>query len=318
MVVPTEEEEKPKSGSHKAGMPMYEEARALADSHPNGPLGDATEKAPVSIAEIVLSGDLAPASAGIIEAIELQKIEEYQQASEDYQQADGAGMRYPAMYMNMGAVLVAMEDWTEAEKFLNRVTEDKEFAAGAAHGLGLVYVGLNQPRKAAEKLITALKLVDTSLALNPDEVTELNAVYSALLKSSDALKENDLQAVNQQFVKWLTGTDWKVRIAEARRSLAERLSSEGEKGIIEYAKDADTVEMVRQIDNYITRGMLTLAMDEAFRVIEHEATFLPVHQRVAQILMGEGRIQQAITKYNIVDNSFLARDDTTRAAAILN
>src|SRR5258708_29247044 len=76
--------------------------------------------------------------------------------------------------------------------------------------------------------------------------------------------------------------------------------------------------MVRQIDNYIKRGMLTLAMDEAFRVIEHEPTFLPVHQRVAQILMEEGRTQAAITKYNIIANSFLAREDTARAAEILN
>src|SRR5258708_12191962 len=183
MVVPTEEEEKPKSGSHKAGMPMYEEARALADSHPNGPLGDATEKALVSLAEIVLSGDLSPASAGIIEAIELQKIEEYQQASEAYQRAASAGMRYPAMYMNMGAVLVAMEDWAEAEKFLSRVADDKDYAAGAAHGMGLVYTGLNQPHKAAEKFITALKLVDMSLALNPKEIQHLNPAYTPPLKT---------------------------------------------------------------------------------------------------------------------------------------
>jgi len=319
MVVPTtEEDDKPRTTAHKTELPMPEETRSVADSHPLGPLGDATEKALVSLAEIVLSGDLNPASAGIIEAIELQKIEEYEQASAAYQRAASAGMRYPAMYMNMGAVLVAMENWSEAEKFLNRVTDDKDFAAGAAHGLGLVYTGLNQSHKAAEKFITALKMVDMSLALNPEEVDELNAVYSALQKNSEQLQEKDLQSVNQQFVKWLTGADWKVRIAETRRSLAERLSSEGEKGIIEYAKDADTVEMVRQIDNYIKRGLLTLAMDEAFRVIEHEPTFLPVHQRVAQILMEEGRIQQAIAKYNMIANSFLAREDTARAAEILN
>ncbi|MEP7289460.1 MAG: tetratricopeptide repeat protein, partial [Chloroflexota bacterium] len=291
----------------------------VSNSDPKGPLGEATEKALEKLAEIVLNSDLSAGSSAVIQAIELQKIEDYQAAAETYKKAEGYGLRYSSMLMGSGAVLVELKNWEEAEKYLLRVKDEHDFAAGAAHGLGVVYMGLQQPYKAAEQLIAALRLVDTELAINPDEASQLAAVYSALLKNSQKLQQGDLNIVNEQFVKWLTGADWKIRIAETRRSLSERLSQpDGEKGIIDYVKDSKTVEMVRQIDGYIKQGLLTLAMDEAFLVIEKEPTFLPVHQRVAQILMEEGKIQSAINKYNIIANSFLARDDTARAAEILN
>jgi tetratricopeptide (TPR) repeat protein len=154
--------------------------------------------------------------------------------------------------------------------------------------------------------------------MSPDEADQLNAVYNTLLKSTQNKQDTDLNAMNQQFVKWLSGPDWKVRVAETRRLLGERLATEGEDAVIDYVGDKETVDLVTQIDRHIRQGLLTLAMDEAFRAIENEPTFLPVHQRIAQILMEEGRTQAAITKYNMIANSFLARDDTHRAAEILN
>jgi tetratricopeptide (TPR) repeat protein len=64
--------------------------------------------------------------------------------------------------------------------------------------------------------------------------------------------------------------------------------------------------------------LYTLAADEAMWIIERQPTSLPAHQRVAQVLMEEGQTQAAITKYNVVINSFLARDDRVSAAMILN
>ncbi len=194
----------------------------------------------------------------------------------------------------------------------------KDYAAGAAHGIGKALIGLDKPKQAAEQLISALQLVDTSLAMSPDEATQLAAVYGTLRNSIQNVQEPDLKAMNEQFNKWLSGTDWKVRIAETRRSLSDRLSAEGAEAISYYVQNTDTVEMVTRIDKYIKQRLLTLAMDEAFRVIEIEPTFLPVHQRVAQILMEEGKTQAAIVKYNMVANSFLARDEIGRAAEILN
>ncbi len=321
MAVPDVESDKTEAAAAapaKEARVKEERAVNVGESHPNGPMGEATENALAALAETVLSGDLSPATAQVIQAIELQKIGENQEAAAAYMAAEAAGMRYSALYMCLGAVLIEAQRWEEAEKYLNKAADVTEYAAGAAHALGKVYTGMDQPQKAAEELITALQQVDSSLAMSPDEATELTAVYDTLLKSTANQQPDDLKAMNNQFMTWLTGTEWKVRIADIRRSLSERLTSEGGGGFIEYALNADTVEMVRLIDSYIKQGYLTLAMDEAFRVIEIEPTFLEAHKRVAQILMEEGRIQPAITKYNMVANSYLARDNTEKAAEILH
>lgn len=132
------------------------------------------------------------------------------------------------------------------------------------------------------------------------------------------MQDNDLDAMNVQFNRWLTGADWKIRIPETRRALADRIRSGATEELKYYITNTAIVDIVTRIDKYVKQGLLLLAMEEAFQAIEQEPTSLPVHQRIAQILMEEGRTQEAINKYNIVASAFLARDDRVNAAAILD
>jgi len=74
---------------------------------------------------------------------------------------------------------------------------------------------------------------------------------------------------------------------------------------------------VSHIDTYIRQGLLTLAMDEAHTAIQVSPFYLPVHVRMAEIMMREGRLRQAINKYSTVARSYMARDEHERAASIL-
>jgi tetratricopeptide (TPR) repeat protein len=128
----------------------------------------------------------------------------------------------------------------------------------------------------------------------------------------------DLDGMNAQFNRWLTGADWKVRIPETRRALAERVRDGDAEGLRYYIANTAIVDVVGRIDQYRRQGMYVLALEESYYAIAQEPTSLPVHQRIAQILMEQGRTQDAITKYNIVASAFLARDDRVSAAAILD
>jgi tetratricopeptide (TPR) repeat protein len=59
-------------------------------------------------------------------------------------------------------------------------------------------------------------------------------------------------------------------------------------------------------------------MDEAHHAVEFSPFYLPVHERMAEIMMREGRVRQAITKYNAIASVYMARGDRLRAAKILN
>lgn len=173
-------------------------------------------------------------------------------------------------------------------------------------------------RAAAEQFIRALQLADLQSAINPDEAKQLVAVYDELLAATKQMQEYDLAQTCNEFNRWLSGADWKVRIPQTRRAIDDRLRGGGRNELIDIVKDPSIVEALARVDDYIKRGLYTLAADEAMRIIEQQPTSLPAHQRVAQVLMEEGQTQAAITKYNIVINSFLARDDRTSAALILN
>src|SRR5690606_28898978 len=74
---------------------------------------------------------------------------------------------------------------------------------------------------------------------------------------------------------------------------------------------------VTTIDRYKQLGLYTLAMDEAHHAVELSPWYLPVHIRMAELMMKEGRIRQAINKYNMVARSYLVREENDRAAVIL-
>src|SRR5258706_1028703 len=70
MTVPEVDADKPETAHVKSAAPADDSRSGTADSHPNGPLGEATELALGALAEVVLGGDLSPASAQVIQAIE--------------------------------------------------------------------------------------------------------------------------------------------------------------------------------------------------------------------------------------------------------
>lgn len=310
------------TASEKPQMSLFDEEDEnkpkTAEAHEDGPLGEATEKALGDLAELLLQGGLSLAEARAIQGIELQKIKDYAGALDAFKQAESMNIRHTALYMCMGALYLNNKQFAEAIKAFERAASEEDYAAGSAHGIGQAYIALGQTRKASVSLLKALRLVDTALAINPDEAGQLTAVYNQLLSSTEGMMDADLGNTNAQFNKWLTGKDWKVRIPETRRALSDRIRSGAGEELKYYVADTSIVDAVTRIDRYIKARMYTLAMDEAYSAIEKDPVSLPVHQRIAQILMEEGRIQEAITKYNVVADSFLARDDRRNAAMILD
>src|SRR5690606_27441413 len=134
------------------------------------------------------------------------------------------------------------------------------------------------------------------------------------------LNDEALSTINMRFTSLLEGKDWKQRIADTRRQLEETMREQGEKGVVDILMAAHgdkLTESVALIDRYMRQNLLTLAMDEAHRAVEFSPNYLPVHIRMAEIMMKEGRLRQAIAKYNTIARAFLARDENERASQIL-
>jgi tetratricopeptide (TPR) repeat protein len=194
------------------------------------------------------------------------------------------------------------------------------FAAGALHGVGQALAKLRRWEDSNTALLRVVQAEDPAMHIDDPESAPLRGIYS-MLSEALARESAEIQAAaNKRFLAMLQGREWKARLPDARRQWEETLREQSLKGLIDIltALHGDVLaEAIARIDRYIRQGMYVLAMDEAHHAIEKSPGYLPVHIRMAEIMMKESRVRQSVTKYNAVARTFLARGDNRRAADIL-
>jgi tetratricopeptide (TPR) repeat protein len=293
----------------------------VGEADPLGPMGEAMTDALAGLAaHIFESGSLDTASSDALQAMEMQRQDMRPEAIAAYQRA-ATRLRHPALQMSLGGLLL-LEDQPEAAiKHLSEAIVDPNLSPGALHALGQACFRLGRHKQASRYLTQSLQAVDTNLALDYDEASELGEIYGHLLTALEDRSDSALYSINDRFINLLSGKDWKQRIAETRRHLEEIMRDEGDQGMVDFLGTGGSDNLaatVGYIDSYIGQGLLTLAMDEAYSAIETSPHYLPIHVRMAEIMMREGRLRQAINKYNVIARSYMARDENDRAASILS
>ncbi len=296
------------------------ERENVGEANPLGPMGEAMETALGALASYVVEGgSLDASSANALQALESQRQGLYDEAVAAYQRAEST-LRHPALKLNLGVLLVLQGNPGDAIRHLGEAMLDPALAFGAMHALGQAYHQTDRQKQASRYLIQSLQAVDSSLAMDAEEEAELQSVYDRLYTALEETTDEAMSAINARFLNLLNGRDWKQRVAETRRHLDEVMRSSGAGGARDFltASGSDELtETVTRIDRYIRQGFYTLAMDEAHRAVEVSAFYLPVHIRMAEVMMREGRVRQAINKYNTVARAYLVRDEKERAASIL-
>lgn len=308
----------------EAGFDLFEfglDEDEVEEADPLGPIGEAMSDAMEILAQFVVEQGLDMSVSFALQGMEYQRQSVYKDAIAAYLQAVGAGMNHPALKLSLGGLMVLNNQPKEAVSHLGEATLDPNLAAGALHAMGLAHHALGDQKKASRYLTQSIRTVDTNLAATDEEIEELTGVYENLLATLDGRDNESLQPINKRLIGLLSGKDWKSRIAETRRHLEETFRDEGGQGLIDFLGAAGgeiLAESVSMIDRFIRQGLYVLAMDEAHRAVETSSYYLPLHVRMAEIMMKEGRIRQAIDKYNMVAKSYIVRNENERAASILS
>lgn len=300
----------------------FDDARPdVGEAHPLGPIGEALDESLVLFAEYLVDSGLGLDESAMyaMQGMEHQRQEDTEAAINSYQQAVNAGLRHPSLKMSLGGLLMLSDQAKLAIPHLQEASTLPQLAAGAFHGLGQAHFQFGDHKQAAHFLIQSLRAVDTSLAMSEQEGEELVQVYKNLLAAMDGRSASSLQVINERFIALLKGKDWKQRIAQTRSHLYDTFKEGSGSGMVAFIMEGNTevAEVVATVDRYISSGLYTLAMDEAHRAVEISPFYLAIHVRMAEIMMKEGRIRQAINKYNIVARSYLVKDQNERAATIL-
>jgi tetratricopeptide (TPR) repeat protein len=292
---------------------------AVVETSPHGPIGEATLEGMSILAIAVMEGEAGDAMADVLQAMEAQRQGDNEAAAQAYNRA-ARSVRIPSLKLNLGATLLYTERYEEALKHLPEVMNDPSLGAGALHAIGMAYHHLGREKQAARYLLQSLQMVDSSLHGDMLDYDAPKSIYQELVELTDGLNDESIKILNDRFQAMLEGKEWKQRIADKRRQLEDTMREQGAKGVLEIllADGGDQLaQSVATIDRYMRQNLYTLAMDEAHRAIEVSPYYLPVHVRMAEIMMKEGRVRNAIQKYNVIAKTFLSRGENERAANIL-
>lgn len=295
-------------------------AREISESDPRGPMGEAIEVGLEQLASDIFDSEYMMQQSGmnVIQAIEFHRQGLVDEAIGAYQRAESAGIQHPALMLNVGALMIDRERWKEAISYLERVQNAPQLMAGANHGLGIAFVEQGKTRQATTFLIKTMQLVDMRLAISPDEAGQLGAVYDQLLARTRAADEKTLSAMNQRFFGLLTGRDWKQRVELTRHQLEDAITDDPERLLDIASVSPEIIHAMNRIDSYIINRRYILALDESFHVVAKEPDYLAAHLKIGQVLVQMNRVQQAIEKYNLIAETYIARGNKTRAGEILN
>jgi tetratricopeptide (TPR) repeat protein len=114
--------------------------------------------------------------------------------------------------------------------------------------------------------------------------------------------------------------DWREHLRKAREQLPK-----GQEGdlpvplaeIVIQAQSSQVLESINHINQLARAGRLRSAMDEAFSALAHAPTYLPLHSLMGDLLVQEGRTEDAIAKFSTVATAYGVRGEPTQATKIL-
>jgi tetratricopeptide (TPR) repeat protein len=252
----------------------------------------------------------------VSQAIELQSRQQSSQVIEQLEKAMEAGLDAPAAYYIIGMILSEGDRAESAIRNLQRAVKHPDYELGVRMLLGQVNYRLTRFREASVDYLEALKIADADV-VGPEHSEELRQLYDPLIEAQAQQTDTDTcKRLCDNIGTLLMRSNWRLHLLQARMQLPKQ--AEGSPPmpmaeILTQARSGQVVEAITKMHELARTGMLRAAMFEAFYAIEFAPTYLPLHTFMGELLMKEGHIEDAVTKFSVVARSYSIRGETKRA-----
>ncbi|MGD0751448.1 MAG: tetratricopeptide repeat protein [Anaerolineales bacterium] len=248
------------------------------------------------------------------QAIDAQTKERDGRAAEELEKALAEGLIEPSVYFDLGFLRSKSDNPESALQALQIAVKHQDYGIGSRLLMAQIQHRLGHFPEATLEYLEALKLAD-SLVVPPDQSAGLRQLYEPLIEAeshqSDPEKKEQLcNNINQMLVR----PNWRAELIKAREQLpkfAEGLLPVAE--ILTQAQSGQVIDAITKVRQLASAGYLRSAMDEAFESIKVAPTYLPLHSLIGDLLIQEGRTQDAITKYAVVAQAYSSRGEGAQA-----
>lgn len=252
------------------------------------------------------------------QAINSQSSGNTEAALSNYSAALDKGFDHPLIRFMIGALSLEQNSPTEALEHLPEAIAREDIKLGALYGLAEAHRLSGNARESFAYFLEAVKVLDMSL-VTPDRQDRLVEAYETLAESLSRASEADVNRIIPGLRGFLTGDNWESHARQAR----QQLDGANDDNVVALADqvavpEADQVmEAMRRIDDFIRRKLYATAMEEALFALDDAPTYLPIHIRMAEILVAENKSEVAATKYKVIANTYKIRGEAGRAARLL-
>ncbi len=252
------------------------------------------------------------------QAIDAQTKEKESQAVEELEMALAIGFTDSSLYFDLGFLRSKTEVPENALRHLQIAVKHKDYALGSRLLLAQIQQHLGHLSEASVEYLEALKIADT-LVVPPEQSDEIRQLYEPLIEAQSHQTETDkMEQLCENVKHLLLRPDWRGGVTQAREQLpkyAEGVMPLAE--ILTQAQSGQVIEAVGKVRQLARSGYLRSAMDEAFESLKFAPTYLPLHTLVGDLLIQEGRAQDAIAKYTVVAQAYSVRGEAAQAISLL-
>jgi tetratricopeptide (TPR) repeat protein len=241
------------------------------------------------------------------------------QAAEDLERAIELGLNHAAANYDLG-YLFFRRDAQKALRYLQKSARQPEFALASFLVQGQIYLEENQLPEAITALLQALYLADTS-TVAPDEADELRQLYEPII-NSQAQNKNLAQLKNmcEAITKQLIQPDWRKNLMNARQQLPAQTEGNPPAPLVEMLLEtgsSQVVEALAHIRQLAASNKVASAREEIYYALQFAPTYLPLHVQLGDLLVQEGRIQDAVEKFMLVSELYFLRGEPGQSIRLL-
>ncbi|RMF01510.1 MAG: hypothetical protein D6768_10485, partial [Chloroflexi bacterium] len=281
-----------------------------------GLLKSARQEALAKLANLIFEDDDNPNTMLIMQAVDLQSRGELQEAANLYHQVIDQGGDYPALFFNLGLLYREQGQLSEAAANLKIAAADQRYTASANFALGDTYAATNNLQEAVHYFVEALAAIDLQ-TVSGHRSYDLAQTYEnyadVFLAHNDAEKIRLFIASVQNF---FAAPDWEKKVYEARIRMNSLADEDSTMSLAEFLETPETEVMVTTLavtSEYLRQNFIMTASEECLRAIQKVPSFLPLHARMADILLKQDRTDDAITKYLYIAKVYQMRKQPDQA-----
>ena len=242
-------------------------------------------------------------------------------AAEELEKAVDSGLDHTAAYFNLGLLRYQNDRLESAIKHLQSTTKHPDFALAAHLLLGMAYRKLDRIIESSVEYLHALKFAD-AIVTGGDQADELVQLYDPLIEEQS--KSTDIAAgakLCDSIGNQLQSIDWRENLENARLQLPELPTGSPPLPLAEIfleLRSHQIIESLSAVRSLANRGLFRTAMEESFFALQYAPTYLPIHIQMADMLVKDGLIQDALEKYLAIANTFSSRGEFSQTTSLLH